>query len=136
MALMPKRVKYRKSHRGDIKTKAQRGNTIIRGEFGLQALEPGWINSRQIEAGRISANHFLRGEGKVHIRIFPHKPVTCTPQETRMGKGKGEPEFYVAVIKPGTILYEISGCSAAVAKQAMNRITHKMPLRTRFVERG
>jgi len=108
---------------------------VVFGEFGLQSTEPGWINSRQIEAGRIAANHFLRGEGKIYIRIFPHKPITCTPQETRMGKGKGEPEYYAAVVKPGTVLYEIAGVDRSVAKQALNRIAHKMPLRVKFVER-
>lgn len=98
-------------------------------------MEAGWINSRQIEAGRITSAHFLKQEGKVYIRIFPHKTVTATPQETRMGKGKGEPQFYVACVKPGTILYEVSGVPKNIAKQVMNRIAHKMPVRVRFVER-
>lgn len=135
MALMPKRIKHRKVQRGNAKGNATQGNTVRFGEYGLQAMERGWINSRQIEAGRIAATHFIKGEGKVYIRIFPHKPVTATPQETRMGKGKGEPEFYAAVVKPGTILYEIGGVPKDAAKQALNRIAHKMPLRLKFVER-
>lgn len=135
MALTPKRLKFRKSHRGKIKGNATQGNVISFGEYGLQALEAGWINSRQIEAGRIAAQHFLRHEGQVFIRVFPHKPVTTTPQETRMGKGKGEPEFYVAVIKPGAVLFEIGGVPRNLARQALNRMAHKMPLRVRLVER-
>ncbi|MEX2667860.1 50S ribosomal protein L16 [Candidatus Uabimicrobium amorphum] len=135
MALMPKRQKYRKSQRGKIRGKANKGNTVAFGEYGLQSTQAGWINSRQIEAGRITSAHFLKGSGKVHIRIFPHKTVTATPQETRMGKGKGEPEYYVACVKPGTVLYEIGGVPKEVAKQVMNRISHKMPVRCRFVER-
>ncbi|BBM85586.1 50S ribosomal protein L16 [Candidatus Uabimicrobium amorphum] len=132
---MPKRQKYRKSQRGKIRGKANKGNTVAFGEYGLQSTQAGWINSRQIEAGRITSAHFLKGSGKVHIRIFPHKTVTATPQETRMGKGKGEPEYYVACVKPGTVLYEIGGVPKEVAKQVMNRISHKMPVRCRFVER-
>ena len=135
MALMPKKLKYRKHQRGNIRGVATRCNTVNFGDYGIQALEPAWINSQQIEAARIAANHFLRGEGKVYIRIFPHKPVTTTPQETRMGKGKGEPEYYVAVIKPGMVLYEIGGVPKNVARQALNRIAHKLPLRVKFVER-
>ncbi len=114
---------------------ATRGNKLVHGDYGLQSLEPGWITARQIEAGRITSAHFLKGEGRLHIRLFPHKGITATPHETRMGKGKGEPEFYVAVVKPGTILFELSGVPADVAKQVMNRISHKMPLKVRFVER-
>ncbi|WP_372368572.1 50S ribosomal protein L16 [Candidatus Uabimicrobium sp. HlEnr_7] len=135
MALMPKRQKYRKSQRGKIKGKANKGNAVAFGEYGLQSTQAGWINSRQIEAGRITSAHFLKGDGKVHIRIFPHKTVTATPQETRMGKGKGEPEYYVACVKPGSILYEIGGVPKSIAKQVMNRIAHKMPVRCKFVER-
>ena len=135
MALTPKRLKYRKTQRRRVKGKATQGNRLSYGQFGLQSLEHGWINSRQIEAGRIAATHFLRHEGKVFIRIFPHKPVTTTPQETRMGKGKGEPEYYVAVVKPGTVLYEIGDVTRDVAKQALNRIAHKLPVCVRFVEK-
>lgn len=133
---MPKRVKFRKSQRGKAKGNATQGNTVQLGDFGLQSLEAGWISSRQIEAGRIAATHFLRHEGRVYIRIFPHKPITSTPQETRMGKGKGEPEFYAAVVKPGTVLYEIGGgIPKEMAKQALNRIAHKLPVKVKFVER-
>lgn len=135
MALMPKRVKHRKVHRGRIRCKASRGNFVVFGEFGLMATEPGWISARQIEAGRIAANHFLAGDGKVHIRIFPDKPITSTPAETRMGKGKGEPDFYAAVVRPGTILYEIQGAAEPVARAALNRVAHKMPLRVKMVPR-
>ena len=135
MALMPKRVKHRKVHRGRIRCNASRGNYVVFGEFGLMAMQPGWISARQIEAGRIAANHFLAGDGKVHIRIFPSKPITATPAETRMGKGKGEPEFYAAVVRPGTILYEIQGAMADTARTALNRIAHKMPLRVKMVSR-
>lgn len=135
MALTPKRLKYRKSQRGNIKGNATQGNRVSFGDYAIQALEHGWINSRQIEAGRVAATHFLRHEGKVFIRIFPHKPVTSTPQETRMGKGKGEPEYYVAVVKPGSVLYEIGGVPKNVAKQALNRIAHKLPVEVRFIEK-
>lgn len=135
MALMPKRVKFRKSQRGKIKGKATQGNTVAFGDFGLQSLDPAWLSAKQIEASRIAANHFLRHEGRIFIRVFPHKPITSIPQETRMGKGKGEPQFYAAVIKPGTVLFEIAGVTKEVAKQAMNRIAHKLPFKTKFVER-
>ena len=135
MGLMPKRVKYRKSQRGKIHGKAGRGNTVSFGEFGLQSLDPGWITSRQIEAGRMSATHFLHREGKVYIRMFPHKSITGKPLETRMGKGKGEIKDWVAVVKPGTILYEIGGVEEDMARQALARVAHKMPVKTRFVRR-
>ena len=135
MALMPKRVKYRKSMRGRIKGQAQKGNRVEFGEYGLQALEPGWIKARQIEAGRIAANRILAGEGRVFIRIFPHKSVTATPAETRMGKGKGEPEFWCAQVKPGTILYEIGGASELVAREALARTANKLAIKCRFVGR-
>ena len=135
MALMPKRIKHRKQQRGRIRGKATRGNEVVFGEFGLQALEPGWINSRQIEAGRVAANHILRGEGRVWIRIFPHKPVTSTPLETRMGKGKGEPEYWAAVVKEGTILFEAGATSEEAARVALARTAHKMPIKVRFVRR-
>ena len=135
MPLMPKRVKYRKSQRGRVRGNACRGNFVAFGDFGLQALEPGWVTARQIEAGRVAATHFLAREGKLFMRIFPHKPVTGKPLETRMGKGKGEPSHWVAVVKPGTILYELGGVPEDVAKQALNRTARKMSVRTRFVRR-
>jgi large subunit ribosomal protein L16 len=135
MPLMPKRVKFRKSQRGKIKGNATRGNTVAFGEFGLQSLEPSWITARQIEAGRIACSHYLRREGRVFIRIFPHKPVSGKPLETRMGKGKGEPEFWVAVVKPGTVLFEIAGVDEITARQALARVAHKMPVPCRFVVR-
>ena len=135
MALMPKRVKHRKVHRGRVRTAATRGNFVAFGEFGLMAMEPGWISSRQIEAGRIAATHFLAGEGKVRIRIFPDKPVSSKPLETRMGKGKGEPDYWAAVVRPGTILYEIQGAAEETSKQALNRIAHKLPIRVKMVPR-
>ncbi len=135
MALMPKRVKFRKSHRGKLRGNAQRGNVVSFGEFGLQVLDSGWLTGRQIEAGRVAATHFLHREGKVYIRVFPHKPVSSKPLETRMGKGKGEPDHWVACVRPGTILYEIGGVEEDVARQALTRVTHKMPFRCRMVTR-
>lgn len=135
MALMPKRVKYRKTMRGKNRGKATRGNTVSFGEFGIQTLEAAWITNRQIEAGRMAATHFLHREGRVYIRIFPHKSVTSKPLETRMGKGKGEVDKWVAVVKPGTVLYEIGGVDEETARQAFARVAHKMPVRTRFVRR-
>jgi large subunit ribosomal protein L16 len=135
MAMMPKRVKYRKQHRGRIKGEAHRGNEVSFGEYGLQALDPGRITARQIEAGRIGSSHFLKGEGRIWIRVFPHKSVTSTPAETRMGKGKGEIEYWCACVRPGTILYEIGGVPEDVAKTALLRTAHKLPVRTRFVRR-
>jgi large subunit ribosomal protein L16 len=135
-ANMPKRVKYRKAHKGRIRGNASRGNTVAFGEFGLQALEPGRVNSRHIEAGRVAATHFLRREGRIYIRIFPHKPVSAKPLETRMGKGKGEVAFWTAIVKPGTMMYEIAGVSEDIAKTAMQRVAHKMPVKCRFVYRA
>lgn len=135
MAMMPKRVKYRKQQRGRIKGKAHRGNEVAFGEYGLQALEPGWITARQIEAARIACNQVFRGEGRTWIRIFPHKPVTATPAETRMGKGKGEVDFWAAVVREGTILYEVGGIPEPVAKLALLRAAHKLPVRCRFARR-
>ena len=134
MALMPKRVKHRKVQRRKIRGFATRGNTVAFGEWGLQALEPGWISAKTIEAGRIACTRNAPG-AKVYIRIFPHKPVTATPAETRMGKGKGEPDFWAAVVKPGTILYELGNCTADEARKAFNRLAHKMPVKTRLVQR-
>jgi len=135
MALMPKRIKHRKVQRGRIRGLATRGNKISFGEYGLQSLEGGYITAKQIEAGRVAATHFLHREGRVFIRIFPDKPVTGKPLETRMGKGKGEPVGWVAPIKGGSILYEIGGVDAVTAKQALVRVSHKMPVRCRFVVR-
>ncbi len=135
MAMMPKRVKFRKSHRGTMKGNATRGNTVAFGDFGLQSLGAAWVTAKQIEAGRIASSHFLRREGRVFIRIFPHKPVSAKPLETRMGKGKGEPEFWVAVVKPGQVMFEITGVDEPTAKRALARVAHKMPVRCRFVQR-
>lgn len=135
MPSMPKRVKFRKQQRGKLRGKAQRGNYVAFGDFGIQSLETSWITARQIEAGRVAATHFLHREGRVFIRIFPDKPVSAKPLETRMGKGKGEPEFWVARVKEGTVMYEIGGVDEAVARQALSRVAHKMPVRCRFVTR-
>lgn len=135
MPRMPKRIKFRKQMRGNLKGNATRGNYVAYGEFGLQALESHWITARQIEAGRIAAQHFLRRQGKVYIRIFPDKPISKKPLETRMGKGKADTDYWAARIKPGTMLYEIAGVEEDMAKQAMARIAHKMPVRCRFVHR-
>ena len=135
MPMMPKRVKYRKSQRGKMKGVASRGNTVSFGDYGLQSLESGWITARQIEAGRIAASHFLRREGRVFIRIFPHKPVSGKPLETRMGKGKGNPEEWVAVVKPARILYELEGVPQEIAEEAMRLASHKFGIKTRFITR-
>ncbi len=135
MPLMPKRVKFRKSQRGKVKGNATRGNRVNFGEYGLQALEGGWLSAAAIEAGRITATHSVRGEGRLYIRVFPHKSVTGIPAETRMGKGKGEPEFWAAVIKPGMILYEVAGLPEASARDCLARVAYKMPFRCRFVAR-
>jgi large subunit ribosomal protein L16 len=132
---MPKRVKFRKSQRGKMKGKATRGNTVAFGDYGLQALKNSWITARQIEAGRIACSHFLRREGRVFIRVFPHKPVSGKPLETRMGKGKGEPEYWVSVVKAGQVMFEITGVDEPTAKRALARVAHKMPIPTRFVAR-
>jgi large subunit ribosomal protein L16 len=135
MALMPKRVKYRKQQRGKMKGNATRSNYVAFGEYGLQALDGAWVTGRQIEAGRVAATHYLRREGKVFIRVFPHKSVSSKPLETRMGKGKGEVDHWVATVRPGTVLFEIGGVPEEVAKQALIRVSHKMPIRCRFVSR-
>ncbi len=135
MALMPKRVKYRKSQRGKMKGNASRCNSVAFGEYGLQALETSWITARNIEAGRVAATHYLHREGKVYLRIFPYKPVSSKPLETRMGKGKGEPEFWVARVRPGMVMFEIGGVEEEVAKRALLRVAHKMPIKCRFVRR-
>jgi len=133
--LMPKRTKYRKMMRGRMKGKAYRGSTMAFGEFGLQALEPAWVNSRQIESARRAITNYLKRGGKVWIRIFPDKPVTQKPAETRMGSGKGNPEFWVAVVKPGRLLFEVGGVSQALAEEALKRAGMKMPMDCRFVLR-
>ena len=133
--LMPKRVKFRKCFRGVMKGPATRGNRVAFGDFGLMALEHGWLSAREIEAGRVTATHLMGTEGRLYIRVFPHKPISAKPAETRMGKGKGEPEFYAAVLRPGTVLYEVTGVSEDFAKKVLNNVAHKMSVRTRFVNR-
>jgi large subunit ribosomal protein L16 len=135
MAMMPKRVKHRKSQRGKMKGQATRGNTVAFGEYGLQSLELAWITAKQIEAGRVAATHFLHREGRVYIRIFPDKPVSKKPLETRMGTGKGEVEDWVAVVKPGTVLFEVGGVDENTAKSAFRRVACKMPVRCRLMHR-
>ena len=135
MALMPKRVKHRKSQRRRIKGNATRGHTVAFGDWGLQSLEPGHISATTIEACRIAATQYVRGEGKVYIRIFPQKSVTARPLETRMGKGKGEPDHWVAVVKPGTILYELGGVNEEAARECFARVAYKLPVRVRLVGR-
>ncbi|MEK6479260.1 50S ribosomal protein L16 [Catalinimonas sp. 4WD22] len=130
--LQPKRTKYRKKQKGRVKGIAQRGHTIAFGNFALKTLEPGWINSRQIEAARIAMTRFMKREGQVWIRIFPDKPVTKKPAEVRMGKGKGAPEYWVAVVKPGRILFEVTGVSTAVAQEALRLAAQKLPVKTKF----
>ena len=131
--LLPKRVKYRRVHRGRLKGKATRGNTVTYGQYGLQALEPAWITSRQIEAARIAMTRYTKRGGKVWIKIFPDKPITEKPAETRMGSGKGSPEYWVAVVKPGRVMFEIAGVSEEVAREAMRLASHKLPVKTKFV---
>lgn len=133
--LSPKRVKFRKRQKGRTRGLAYRGSTVDFGDFGLQALEPAWLTARQIEAGRIALTRHIKRGGKVWIRVFPDKPVTKKPAETRMGKGKGNPELWVAVVKPGRILYEIEGVDRELAQEAFRLAGHKMPFKTRFVER-
>jgi large subunit ribosomal protein L16 len=132
---MPKKVKYRKSHRGRMRGKAGRGSTLSFGEFGLQALEPCWLTARQLEAGRITITRFVKRRGKLWLRAFPWKPVTKKPTEVRMGKGKGDPEFWVDVIRPGRIIFELEGVPEDLAKEAMRLAAHKLPIKTRFVSR-
>jgi large subunit ribosomal protein L16 len=135
MPLMPKRVTFRKQQRGKLKGNATRGNYVAFGDYGLQVLDAGWLSARQIEAGRIAARQYVSREGKLFVRVFPDKPISKKPLETRMGKGKAEPEFWAARVKPGTVLYEITGVPKDVAKQALTRVAHKMPFKCRFVER-
>ena len=133
--LSPKRIKYRKRQKGRVKGVAGRGHRVEFGDFGLKSLEPHWITSRQIEAARIALNRYMKREGKVWIRIFPDKPVTKKPAEVRMGKGKGSPEYWVAVIKPGTIIFEVDGVSEEIAKEAMRLAAQKLPVKTKFILR-
>lgn len=133
--LQPKRTKYRKMHRGRMKGRAHRGNTLSFGDYGLQALEPAWITDRQIEAARIALTRYIRRGGKVWITVFPDKPVTKKPAETRQGSGKGNVEFWVAVVKPDRIMFELSGVPEEVAREAMRLAAHKLPIQTRFVKR-
>lgn len=134
--LMPKRVKRRKQFRGSMKGTAQRGNKITYGEYGIVALEPAWIKSNQIEAARIAMTRYIKRGGKVWIKIFPDKPITAKPAGTRMGSGKGAPEYWVAVAKPGRVLFEMGGVSEEVAREAMRLASHKLPIKTKFVVRG
>ena len=133
--LMPKRVKHRKQFRGSMRGKATRGNKISYGEYGIVAMEPGWVKSNQIEAARIAMTRYVKRGGKVWIKIFPDKPVTATPAETRMGKGKGALEYWVAVVKPGRVMFEISGVPDEVAKEALRLATHKLPIKCKVVSR-
>ena len=133
--LLPKRVKYRKQFRGRMKGKANRGNKVSHGSYGLVALEPAWITNRQIEAARIAMTRYIKRGGQVWIKIFPDKPVTAKPAETRMGSGKGSPEYWVCVVKPGRVLFEMDGVSKEVAMEAMRLAGHKLPIRTKFVTR-
>jgi large subunit ribosomal protein L16 len=133
---MPKKVKFRKVHRGRMKGKAWTGGRVSFGDYGLKALEPGWISQREIEAGRIAITRFVKRSGRIWIRMFPDKPITKKPQETRMGKGKGAPEAWVAVVKPGRILYEMEGVTEETAREALRLAAHKLSIKTRFVTRA
>lgn len=133
--LVPKRVKFRRPHRGNMKGKATRGNKVAYGEFGLQALEASWITNRQIEAARIALTRYIKRGGQVWIKIFPDKPITAKPAETRMGSGKGSPEYWVAVVKPGRIMFEIAGVTEEIAREALRLASHKLPIKTKFVKR-
>ena len=135
MAMMPKRVKYRKNQRGKVRGDAQRGNFVAYGEYGLQSLESGWLSAEVIEAGRVTAAQYVRGEGRLYIRVFPHKSVSAIPAETRMGKGKGEPEYWAAVVKSGMVLFELGGLPEDAARACMARIAYKLPFKCRFVAR-
>jgi len=134
--LMPKRVKRRRVHRGKMRGQAHKGNTVSYGDYGLMAMEPAWITSNQIESARIAMTRYIKRGGKVWIKIFPHKPVTKKPAETRMGAGKGSPEFWVAVVKPGRIMFELSGVPEEKAREAMRLAMHKLPIKCKFVTRA
>ncbi len=133
--LMPKRVKYRRVHRGRLTGKAMRGNTVTYGDFGLQALEPAWVTANQIEAARIAMTRYTKRGGQVWIKIFPDKPITEKPAETRMGSGKGSPEYWVAVVKPGRVMFEIGGIDEAQAREALRLASHKLPIKCKFVKK-
>ncbi len=133
--LMPKRVKYRRVQRGRLKGKASRGNKVTNGEYGLVALEPAWITANQIEAARIAMTRYIRRGGQVWIKIFPDKPITEKPAETRMGSGKGSPEYWVAVVKPGRVMFEMNGVSEEIAREAMRLAMHKLPIKCKFVKK-
>lgn len=133
--LMPKRTKFRKAHRGNMAGKVRAGTSVAFGEYGLQALDPGWISSAQLEAARRAITRFIKRGGKLWIRVFPDKPVTKKPAETRMGSGKGNPEFWVAVVRPGRILFELAGVAEPQARQAMSLASHKLPIKTQFISR-
>jgi large subunit ribosomal protein L16 len=133
--LAPKRVKFRKMHKGRMKGAGERGSDVSYGEFGLKAVEPGWITSRQIEAARIAMTRYVKRGGKIWIRIFPDKPITKKPAETRMGSGKGSPEYWVAVVKPGRVLYEMGGVDESVAREAFRLAAYKLPMATKFISR-
>ena len=135
MPLMPKRVKFRKSHRGKMRGNASRGNTVAFGEYGLMALEHHWLPARTIEACRVAVSHFLKREGRLFIRVYPTKPISSKPLEVRMGSGKGEPEYWAAVIKPGSVLFEIAGIDEVTARRCLARVAHKLPVKCRFVSR-
>ena len=135
MAMMPKRVKHRKQQRGKMRGMATRGQTVSFGDYGLQSMELAWVSAKQLEAGRVAATHYLHREGRVYVRVFPDKPITAKPLETRMGTGKGEVTDWVAVVKPGTILFEVSGVDEATARSAFRRIASKMPVRCRMIGR-
>ena len=134
--LMPKKVKFRKQQRGRMKGKAWTGSKVTFGDYGLKALEPGWVTDREIEAARIAITRFIKRHGRIWVRLFPDKPVTKKPQETRMGKGKGAPDHWVAVVKPGRILYEMEGVTEAEAREALRLASHKLSVKTKFVKRG
>lgn len=133
--LIPKRVKHRKQHRGRMAGKATKGNFIAYGEYGLQAIECGWITSRQIEAARVAMTRYMKRGGQVWIKIFPHKPITEKPAETRMGSGKGSPEYWVAVVKPGRVMFEVGGISEEIAREALRLAMHKLPVKCKFIKR-
>ena len=135
MALMPKRVKHRKEQRGRIRGNATRGHTVAYGDWGLQSVDPGYVSARTIEACRIAINQYIRGEGKLYIRIFPQKPVTARPLETRMGKGKGDPDHWVAVVKPGTVMFEVLGVNKEAARDCFARVSYKLPVKCRLIGR-
>ena len=135
MPLMPKRVKFRKQQRGSLKGNASRGNYVAFGEYGLQVTEAGWLTARQIEAGRVAARQFVSREGKLFVRVFPDKPISKKPLETRMGKGKAEPEYWVARVRPGTVIYELTGVPRDIAQRAFIRVAHKLPFKCRFIDR-